>query len=371
MVMKKNISLFAPVIDEEAKRSLNEVINTSWFGQGPLIDQFEDQLVSNFKLPNLTYVNTNSSAIRMALQIIGVRPGDEIITSPMACTATNLPILEQFALPVFTDIQYNTGNMDPGSIEDKITNKTKAILCYHWGGYPCDMAEIQEIAKRYDLPIIEDATDALGAKYHKKMIGTLSDFTVFSFQVTQKMNSIEGGGLVCLDPEHERQAKLMRWYGIDRKNRKPNTKGYYDFDIDMVGYGYHSTNVNAAVGISHLKNFKNTLAKHKKIAKTYRQSLAKVSGLQLFSQKSDRFSSHHLYTIHVQNRKDFFKAMKDAGIATSIVHERNDVYSIFSQKLLDFPGLNDFDQTYIAIPIHAQMTESDVNYVVKTIKKGW
>lgn len=196
MEPKSKIVMFHPYISEKAILEVEKVIKSRWIGQGHLVAELEDKFKETIGVQFAVAVNSVSSAIRLALALSGVGPGDEVITTAQTCTATNHPILEQFAVPIFADIQYLTGNIDPKDIETRITSRTKAILCSHWGGYPCDMDEIHSFAKKFDLVVIEDASDAVGARYKDRPIGVISPFTCFSFRAVQQVTTAEGGDAV-------------------------------------------------------------------------------------------------------------------------------------------------------------------------------
>lgn len=369
--MRKSIVMFHPYIPEAAVERVTAVLHSRWIGQGSLVDDFEKVLEKQLNIPHVVAVNTSSSALRLALSMAGVKPGDEVITTPMTCTLTNHPILEQFAVPVFADIQYETGNIDPTDVEHRITSRTKAILCTHWGGTPSDLNELREVAYKHGLDVIEDASEAVGASYGGKPIGAISRFTAFSFQAIQTITTGEGGALCTINPEDCELARIQRWYGIDRRGRKPNNLGYYDFDITVVGFGYHMTNLGAAIGIESLKSLPSMLAHRKLVVSRYRSGLGKVSGITLMKAFSDRESSNHFFTIHVERREEFCRKMKDYGIEVSIVHYRNDAYTVFGGLRSDLPTLHRFAQSYIALPTHRSLEPEEVEYVIETIQSGW
>ena len=371
IMREKKIVMFYPYISEQAVQSVVEVLRSRWVGQGPKVTEFEDKFKEIIRVPYAVAVNGGASAIRLALAIADVGPGDEVITTPQTCTATNHPILEQYAKPVFADIKYLTGNIDPEDIEDRISERTKAILCIHWGGYPCDLDEIHKIANRHNLVVIEDASDALGAKYKDKPIGAISPFTCFSFQAIQQVTTGEGGMLSILNKENFEVAVRRRWFGIDRFGRKPTVDGYYDFDVWEVGYGYHMTNIAAVMGIAHLVDLDEILIQRRKIAKRYYEELQGVSGVTLFENTSDRVSANQLFTIHVENRNDFCRVLREKGVETSVVHVRNDQYTIFGGLREDLPVLDKFSKTHISIPFHNKLDDEDIEYVIKCIKEGW
>lgn len=369
--MNPKIAMFSPYLSKNAIPYAEEIMKGKWIGQGQKVNDFENLFKSMFGVPFAAAVNNVSSAIKIALDLAGVNPGDEVITTPQTCTWTNHPILEQYAKPVFADIQYETGNIDPDDIEKRITKKTKAIIAAHWAGYPCDIDKIHKIAKKHNLPVIEDASDSIGAKYKNKHIGTLSKFTCFSFQAIKQITAGEGGILTALDKKNFESAVRRRWYGIDRINRKPTVEGYYDFDVNERGYGYHMTNINAAIAMANLEEYKSISKRRKETAKKYREAFQKVEGVTLLESRNDRASANELFTMHVNNRNKFCKMMSSNGIETSIVHMRNDVYSVFGKMRKDLHNLDKFSKTNISIPIHHNLGDDDVNFIISAVKKGW
>ena len=367
----KVINMFSPQISASALKRVSEVMHTPMVGQGRTVDEFEQGIEKTLGLNQVIVVNNSSSAIRLALDICGVRPGDEVITTPLTCTLTNHPILEQFAKPVFADIQTDTGNIDPKDIAKRITPKTKALLCTHWGGTPCDLDELNLIANKYNLALIEDASEAFGATYRGRFIGSHSRFVAFSFHAIQIITAGEGGALVAQDQADGELARKKRWYGIDRLNRRPNVLGYYDFDIDTVGFGYYLTNIAAAIGIENLATLQAQQPYRCSIANMYREGLGGISGLTLLKQHDDRVSAHHFFTVLVERREDFCRKLHSAGIGVSIVHARNDEYTIFGGLRHDLLNLERFSKSYIGLPIHMGLTFKEVDYIINLIRGGW
>ncbi len=363
--------MFQPYVSREAAERVAEVLRTPWIGQGGVVDEFEQKVEETLGIPHAVAVNCSSSAIRLALVICGVGPGDEVITTPMTCTLTNHPILEQFARVVFADIQDDSGNIDPIDVERRITSHTKAIICTHWAGQPADLAELNEIAHRHGLAIIEDGSEAFGATYRGRPIGAVSRFTAFSFQAIQIITTGEGGLLAVRDGGAANVARVLRWYGISRGSRKPNELGYYDFDITSVGFGYHMTNVSAAMGVENLKTLEGQRKHRKSVIERYRSAFCGVPGVTLLAEKADRESSNHFFTMHVEKRGDFCRKLGEAGIEASIVHHRNDDYSVFGGIREDLPGLAKFARSYIGLPTHMHLSEEDVEFVVATVRAGW
>lgn len=350
---------------------VSNILRTPMIGQGQVVDDFERALRETLGLPYVAAVYNSAAAIRLALSMCGVRPGDEVVTTPMTCTLTNHPILEQFATPVFADIQLDTGNVDPADVERRITPKTKAIVCTHWGGTPCDIDELNRIARQNNLAVIEDASEAFGAWYHGRSIGLHSRFVAFSFHAIQILTTGEGGALAVQTAADDGFARMQRWYGIDRLGRRSNVLGYYDFDVTTTGYGYYLTNVAAAIGIENIATLPEQQLHRRALADIYWKELDDVPGLTLLRRSEDRSPSYHFFTVLVERREDFCKKMNAAGIRVSIVHARNDEYTVFGGLRRDLPNLDHFSRMYIGLPLHMQLKEEDTRYVVDTIKSGW
>ncbi len=365
------IRMFSPYVSKKAGAAVNKVLKSRYLGEGPIVKEFEKKF---FELIGARYpvaVNSGTSALHLAIVMAGVKPGDEVITTAQTMMATSHTILAQFAKPVFADIQYETGNINPGDIEKRITKKTKAILPVHWTGYPCDMDEINEIAKKHNLPVIEDAAHAIGAYYKGKSIGTISPYTCFSFQAIKHVTSADGG-MLCLDSkESYDEAKRKRWFGIDRDNRKSSILGEPEWNVNEVGYKYHMNDFSATLGLENLKELNSILKRRAEIVKRYNEGLSKIKGIRLFERKSDRKSANWLFSMHVERRLDFIKMMLKNGIEVSVVHNRIDKNDAFGPLRKDLRQLARFAETHVSLPLHNYLTDDDVNYILKCIRSGW
>lgn len=365
------MDFFSTHISKKAKEKVNEVLDSTFISAGKVAEQFENALSEKLGLVNPVAVNSGTSALHLALAIAGVWPGDEVILPAQTFVATGLVILMQGATPVFADIQYETGNIDPASIREKITEKTKAIIPVHWAGYPCDMDEINSIAEEYNLAVIEDAAHALGATYKNKPIGSVSRFTAFSFQAIKHLTTGDGGALCCLNDEDYNTAINRRWFGIDRANSKPSILGEREYDIDAVGYKYHMNNLAAAVGLGNLDDFPENLKRRREIALRYRDELKNVLGLKKLDYKYDRESAYWLFTVLIERRVDFIKKLKEHGIPASVVHLRIDHNSVFGGITPDLPDQERFNEDHVAIPVHSGLSDDEMGQIIDCIKRGW
>jgi perosamine synthetase len=363
--------MFYTFIEDSAARIVCEVLTEAYISEGRLVRIFEEKLETDLGWNKTVAVNSGTSALHLALVLAGIRADDEVICPAQTFVATATSILQQSAKPVFVDIQYTTGNIDPISIESKISGRTKAIIAVHWGGYPCDMDEISLIARAHNLVVIEDAAHAVGAIYKGRPVGSISDFTCFSFQAIKHITTGDGGAVCCREDTAGRKGQALRWFGIDRFNSQASELGERAYDITIAGYKYHLNDYAAALGIANLEGFSGRLARRRRIAACYRESLEKVTGISLFAESPDRESAYWLFGFHVEGRLDFIRALKDRGITASVVHQRIDKNSVFGGIRSDLVNQARFDRTQVHIPLHDGLSDDDVAHIIASIKKGW
>lgn len=371
MSKTKVIPFFNTYVDPYAAKLVVKTLNSTFLSEGKLVEEFEIKLHQKLGLANPVAVNSGTSSLHLALILAGVKKGDEVIIPAQTFIATALTVLYLGAKPIFADIIYETGNIDPESIQKKITRKTKAIIPVHWGGYPCNMGEIRKVAKKHDLVIIEDAAHALGASYQGKLVGSISPLTCFSFQAIKHLTTGDGGVVACLRKTDARRAKKLRWFGIDRAHSKASILGERQYSLDEMGYKYHLNDYSAALGIANLKSFINRLKKRQQLTNLYRRELSTVSGINIFEYADDRKSANWLFGVHVEKRTNFIKALISRGITTSVVHQRIDHHPLFGGKDKTLVNQKRFDSTQLHLPLYDSLTKSDVSYIVKSIKKGW
>lgn len=370
--MKERIPMFYPFMPESVIPKLAETLRSRWIGQGSKVDEFEKEFAMKFGFNYVVSVNSGTSALRLAYAVAGVSPKDEVITTPLTAVATNTAILEQFAKPIFADVQYETGNLNPNDVESRISNKTRAVVCVHWGGYPCNLKELKEITESYRLKLISDSAHALGAEYNGKPISQFGDFTIFSFQTIKHITTGDGGMLVIKSEDDYKACIRRRWFGIDRSKRKPSVLGDDPtYDITEVGYKYNMTNIDATIGLEQLKYFDKVLERRRQISHWYREELEAVPKLELFEERDDRKSACWLFTIHVKERMKFAEMMWRKGIEVSVPHWRNDKYTVFGPLRKDLPNTDKLHDDMICIPLHNRLSDEDVSYIIKSIKEGW
>jgi perosamine synthetase len=362
-----SIPLFKPHIPSGAIDEIEDTLNSRWIGQGPKVSQFEKLFSEKFcgSDPGIA-VGSGTDALHLAYLLAGVGPGDEVLTPVFTCTATNIPLLYIGAKPVFMDVEPGTLNVNISGVEKLITEKTKALVCVHYGGLPCDMDAIQEIAQKYNLKVIEDAAHAVGARYRDKSIGTISDFTMFSFQAIKHITTGDGGYLSFKDPSILETAQRLRWFGIDRSKKQ---LGIWENDISEIGYKYQMTDLGASIGLASLREFDETLKYRRFLLDRYVKGLEQVKEIEILSRETeDTVHAAWLFTIRTNQRRALQAHLANAGIESNQVHYRNDRYSIFGERQTSLKNMDEIEQDYLVLPLHTQITADDVDRVVNEIK---
>lgn len=361
--MNTKIPLFKVFMASDVQDYVMPVIQSGYIGQGAKVDEFEKQFEQLIDAPrDVISVNSCTSALDLALHLIGVGPGDEVITTPQTCTATNGVIVNRGARPVWADIDPTTGNIDPSSIRKLITKKTKAIMAVDWGGLPADYSAL----KSFGFPVIEDAAHSLLATIGGQSIAKSGgDYVCWSFQAIKHLTTTDGGALLTPMDQIER-ARLLRWYGL---NRRSKASFRCEQNIQEVGYKYHMNDVSAAVGLANISHMTQLVSKHRANARTYCEQLKDAFGVII--PKWTNESSWWLYTVMVNDRDVFIKYMSEQGIETSPVHARNDKHDAFNFYNGDLYGVNEFSSRAVAIPVGWWMSQVDIDRVIHAIKNRW
>ncbi len=370
MLEGEGIMLFYPHIPKTAIAAVTDVLNSRWIGQGPKVAQFEKEFEEKFAGKGKALaVGSGTDALHLAYIMAGLKEGDEVITPVFTCTATTIPFLYMGVNFRFADVDPKTLNINVNHVRQLVNEKTKAIVCVHYGGLPCDMNELLAIGKEYNIPVIEDAAHALGATYKGKKIGEISPLTMFSFQAIKAITTGDGGMLVIQDHSIVPKAERVRWFGIDRSNKQ---KGTWENDIWEVGYKYQMTDIGAAMGLAGLHEFDQTLAYRQKLFQAYKVGLAGNADIKLLgADATDRTHAAWLCTALVERRQDFMNKLRDHKIESGQVHYRNDRYTVLGGRREDLPHMDAIEDNYIVLPLHMHMEEKDVEYICQVIKSGW
>ena len=381
--MKDPIQLFKVHMAPTAAEEVAKVLNSGYIGQGPKVDEFEDQLKDYFDHDFVQTVNSGTSALHMALHLLkkpnnkwpGIQEGDEVLATALTCTASNFPILANGLKIKWVDIDPTTLNMDLDDLARKITPTTKAIILVHWGGYPNDLDKIKQIQEQaeelygFKPAVIEDGAHSFGSKYKGKNIGTHGNLTMYSLQAIKHITSIDGGLLLSPHQELHRRGKLIRWYGIDRDSNRKDFR--CEADIEEWGFKFHMNDVCATVGIENLKHANELILKHQSNAAYYDKHLKDTKGVTLLDRHEGHESAFWIYSMLVDDRDGFYKWMKECNIVVSQVHERNDKHTSVQEFKTQLPTLDKTIGKIVSIPVGWWVTKEQREYIVDCIKKGW
>lgn len=367
---QSRIPLFDPRLSDAAISAVATTLRSGRLSEGPGVKKFEDDFCTRFALPRALALNSGTSALHLALLVAGVGAGDEVVTTAQTFVATALAVRYVGATPVFADLEENGPNLDPVDVARRITRRTRAILVVHYGGYPCAMAPLRALAAEHDLTVIEDAAHALGATYRDQPVGALGDAACFSFQAIKPMTTGDGGMLVCMHPEWHEHAYRLRWFGIDRERRRPSVEGEPEWDITEIGYKYHMNDVAAAMGIAELDGVQSALGRRRQLEARYRSQLVSVPGVTLLDQAADRTSAAWLFTVLVERRADFCRAVRSRGVDCGAWHRRIDRHSLFGGAR-DLPRQARFDEMQVCLPLRDSLTDEESERVVRAVRQGW
>lgn len=379
--MKKIIPYAKQYIDEEDIKSVIEVLQGDYLTTGPYINKFEQEFAKRVGAKYAVAVSSGTAALHIANLAVNIGQGDEIITTPMTFAATANAALYVGARPVFVDIDKKTYNINVNEIESKITNKTKAILPVHYTGLPCDMEEIHNIAKKYDLVVIEDACHALGAKYKDTTIGdsTCSDMTIFSFHPVKHITTGEGGIITTNSKKIYDKLIILRSHGIvrDEESFTQDSHGDWYYEMQELGFNYRMTDIQANLGITQLKKLGSFINRRRIIANKYNEAFRNLP-IELPFELEGYYNAYHLYVIRLSggaklSRKELYNKLKQKGIYTQVhyipVHTMPYYQDNLGYKWGDYPIAEDHYSRVLSLPLYPSMTDEEVEYVINVVKE--
>ncbi len=375
----KFIPFHVPQIGADEIRSVVETLQSGWLTTGIKVKRFEEDFAQYLGVEHAIAVNSCTAALHLALEAVGIGEGDEVIVPTMTFTASAEVVLYLKAKPVLVDCVPDSFNIDPDQIERAISSRTKAIIPVHFGGQPCDMDAILEIARRHHLYVIEDAAHALPAKYRGKTVGSIGDITCFSFYATKTITTGEGGMATTRNPEWAERMRMMSLHGISHDAWKRYAKeGSWYYEVLRPGFKYNLTDIGAAIGIEQLRKCDGFAAARQRIAAAYDQAFAKLREIQTPVCRPDLQHAWHLYVIQLESahltitRDDFIQELRERGIGTSVhfipLHLHPYYRDAFGYTPDDFPQASQTYQRIVSLPIYPRMTEADVGRVIEAVR---
>ena len=368
-----------PLIEEEDIQAVTNALRSNWITTGPKVKQFEQEFERFTQAPHAVAVNSGTAALHVALRAIGVKEGDEVLVPTMTFAATAEVVVYLRARPIFVDCSAEHFNIDPDQIESNLTPRTKAIMPVHFAGHPCDMDRLLEIAKTFNLRIVEDAAHALPSFYRGRMVGTIGDITCFSFYATKTITTGEGGMATTSNEEYADHMRILSLHGIskDAWNRYSAT-GSWRYEILEAGYKYNLTDLQAALGLVQLGKCETMWRRRAAIAEKYRRALASFDGFQVPAVRPNIQHAWHLFVILVDpevlriHRDQIIEKLRQRGIGTSVHFIPLHLHPYYQQnwgyRPGEFPHAERHYARCLSLPIYPRMSDEDVDYVIENLK---
>lgn len=368
-----------PCLDEAEEQAVLEVLRSGWLTTGQRARQLEQDFCAYTGAQHAVAVNSCTAAMHIVLAAWEIGKGDEVITTPLTFCATIEAIEYVGATPVLVDIDPRTANIDPALIESAITPRTRAIMPVHYGGLPCEMDAIMDIAARHKLLVLEDAAHASGAEYKGRKIGAIGHATAFSFYANKNMTTGEGGLITTHDADLADKCRILSLHGISRDAWKRYTAtGSWYYEVQTLGFKYNMPDVLAAIGVCQLRKLDAMNARRQQIAAQYHHAFGEMDFLTPFPPElpADRTHVWHLYTILLNldalsiGRDQFIEELKARNIGVSVHYipiHYHPHYRVYGWRKGNFPNAEYYYERTISLPLYPGMTEQDVAYVIEAV----
>ena len=366
------IPLARPDITEWEIEAVVNVMRSPYLSLGPKLKEFEVKLAEYVNVQYAVAVNSGTSALHLVIKALGIGEDDEVITTPFSFVASANCILFERATPVFVDIDPLTWNIDPNFIGAKITNKTKAILAVDVFGHPAEWDRLREITEEYDLRLIEDAAESLGAEYKGKKAGSLADGAIFGFYPNKQITTGEGGAILADDKEMVELCRSLRNQG--------RSNGDAWLEHSRLGYNYRLSDINCALGIAQLERLDELLTKRKRVAQLYSERLREIEDIDIPYVAPDVTKSWFVYVIRLhdifdqEDRDNIIKALKEKGIESSNyfgpIHLQPFYRQMFGYQEGNFPVTERIAARTIALPFYGNITEKEIDYVCDNLRRS-
>jgi dTDP-4-amino-4,6-dideoxygalactose transaminase len=370
----------SPQISEVEIREVVDTLRSGWIGTGPKTHRFERMFAEYVRSRHAVAVNSCTAGLELALDVLGIGPGDEVITTPLTFSATANVIARRGARPVFADIELPSMNIDPDEIERRITLRTRAIIPVHFAGRPCRMEEILDIARRHDLYVIEDAAHAIEAWYRDKKVGSIGDITAFSFYVTKNVVTGEGGMVTTDREDWAEEIRIKSLHGISKDAWKRYTEsGFQPYDTLYPGYKFNMTDIQASLGIHQLARVEENLKIRERHWMRYNQAFADIPEITVPEEEEGIRHARHLYTVLLDvdalkvDRNRFAEILKAENIGSGIhfiaLHLHSFYRKRFGYKRGDFPKAEYVSDRTLSLPLSPKLSDEDVEDVIRAVRK--
>jgi dTDP-4-amino-4,6-dideoxygalactose transaminase len=362
-------------INEDDIAAVVAALKSDWLTTGPLVEEFELELQKIAGAPCIS-VSSGTAALHCAYAAIGLEPGDEVITPPITFIATQATAALFGATIVFADVQPDTANIDPQAAQAAITPRTKAIVAVDYAGHPADLDELRTIADKHGIYLIEDAAHSIGSLYKGRPVGSIADITTFSFFPTKNLTTGEGGAVASIHPELLEKAKRFSRQGLVRNPSefKITDQGPWHQEVHEFGLNYRLPDILCALGITQIKRIQEFKATKKSVFKRYVDELCKITDIELPVERPSVDVAWHLFPMRVdpQKRQSIFSFLRKEGIGVQVNYIPAYWHPVFQDREFkkgNYPNSDFFYSREISLPMHADLTERDLEFVVRNVLK--
>lgn len=345
------IPIFKPFMPEGITSELEQILYSGNLSFGKIGKEFEQRISTYIGNEKTLTISSYNQALLIILSTLDLKPGDEVIASPVSCLASNQPFAIKGLKVIWADVDPNTGSMSVDDVKSKITKNIKAIFHNQYCGYLGRINEINALGREYGIPIIDDCIEAFGSELNGNKTGNLgTDITVFSFQTVRLPNTIDGGAIVFKDEVLFEKAKMIRDYGIDRTTfRDEFNEINKSCDIKLEGYGALMSDVNSLIGLRQMDTIQNLLQKQRTNATLWDNIIAEMKGVEKLSLTDNTLPNYWVYGLIAENKIETIKKFREQGFYATSVHINNNIYSVFNNKI-ELKGVNEFMNHFVAIP---------------------
>jgi len=358
-----------PSLGKEELKIINEVLRSGWLGMGSYVYNFEDRVREFLSVKHAIAVNTGTSALHISLDSLGIKPGDEVIVPSLTFASSVQAIVLCGAKPVFCDVCPDTLNMDIRDMQRRITRNTKAVMPVHYSGLPCDMDGIKEVIKNKAIRVVEDAAHAFGSRYKGRLIGSFGDIICFSFDPVKNITCGEGGMVITQEGKLAEIIRRKRILGIDKDTySRFKSKNSWMYKVSCLGFRYHMSNINAAIGIAQMDKFDRFISRKIKIMKQYDNEFKKIAAVELLYRDYGNIAPFN-YVIKVKSGRDrLLKYLKDNGIAAGVHYIPNHLQPFFAKYKVKLPVTEKAWKEIITLPLYYDMSDKDAACVIEKVK---